>query len=144
MIEAKRSILIVEDEQVLADVLDYNLRRAGFLTEVAPDGLSACRAVGSRRPDLVLLDIMLPDLNGWEICRLIREHDDIDVASTPIVMLTALGSESDRERGTKLGADAYLTKPYSLKELVSLAETIISNHRSRFRVRTQSLSEAKH
>ena len=132
-----KSILIVEDEKVIADVLDYNLRRAGFKTEVAFDGLSACRVVGKRRPDLVLLDIMLPDLDGWEICRLIRNHDDNDVASTPIVMLTALSSDSDRVRGARLGADAYVTKPYSLKKVVTLADEIISERR-RTRARLQA------
>ena len=130
MSDPSHSVLIIEDERVLADVLEYNLRRAGFETEVALDGLSACRAVGRKRPDLVLLDIMLPDIDGWEICRLIRDHENHEVASTPIVMLTALSSEADRMRGTRLGADAYVTKPYSLKEIVSLAEEIITRRKS--------------
>jgi signal transduction histidine kinase len=124
-------ILIVEDEVELAEVLEYNLRRGGFDVLTAHDGLSACRLVGAERPDLILLDLLLPDLDGWEICRLIRGHHDAELASTPILMMTALGSLDDRLRGLELGADAYLAKPYSVKEVALQARNLLARRRER-------------
>jgi len=124
-------ILIVEDEVELAEVLEYNLRRSGFEVLTAPDGLSACRVIGAERPDLILLDLLLPDLDGWEICRLIRGHHDAALAATPIIMMTALGSLDDRLRGLEMGADAYLAKPYSVKEVALQARNLLSRHRER-------------
>ncbi len=126
---ARGRILIVEDEAELAEVLEYNLHRYGFTTSTAHDGLAACRLTGSERPDLILLDLLLPDLDGWEICRLIRNHHDREVASTPIIMLTALGSPECRLRGLEAGADAYLPKPYSVKEIALRAGRLINRHR---------------
>ncbi|HEY7745992.1 MAG TPA: ATP-binding protein [Desulfuromonadales bacterium] len=128
---AAGKILIVEDEVELAEVLEYNLRRSGFAVLTAHDGLSACRLVGAERPDLILLDLLLPDLDGWEICRLIRGHHDAELASTPIVMMTALGSLDDRLRGLELGADAYLAKPYSVKEVALCARNLLVRRRER-------------
>jgi len=128
---ATGKILIVEDEVELAEVLEYNLRRSGFAVLTAHDGLSACRLVGAERPDLILLDLLLPDLDGWEICRLIRGHHDAELASTPIVMMTALGSLDDRLRGLELGADAYLAKPYSVKEVALCARNLLARRRER-------------
>jgi signal transduction histidine kinase len=124
-------ILIVEDEVELAEVLEYNLRRSGFEVLTAHDGLSACRLVGAERPDLILLDLLLPDLDGWEICRLLRGHHDVELASTPIIMMTALASLADRLRGLELGADAYLAKPYSVKELALQARNLLARRRQR-------------
>lgn len=124
-------ILIVEDEVELAEVLEYNLRRSGFTVLTAHDGLSACRLVGAERPELILLDLLLPDLDGWEICRLIRGHHDAELASTPILMMTALGSLDDRLRGLELGADAYLAKPYSVKEVALCARNLLARRRER-------------
>ena len=128
---AMGKILIVEDEVELAEVLEYNLRRSGFDVLTAHDGLSACRLVGAERPDLILLDLLLPDLDGWEICRLIRGHHDAELASTPIMMMTALGSLDDRLRGLELGADAYLAKPYSVKEVALQARNLLARRRER-------------
>lgn len=128
---AAGKILIVEDEVELAEVLGYNLRRSGFAVLTAHDGLSACRLVGAERPDLILLDLLLPDLDGWEICRLIRGHHDAELASTPIMMMTALGSLDDRLRGLELGADAYLAKPYSVKEVALCARNLLARRRER-------------
>lgn len=128
---AAGKILIVEDEVELAEVLEYNLRRSGFTVLTAHDGLSACRLVGAERPDLILLDLLLPDLDGWEICRLIRGHHDAELASTPILMMTALGSLDDRLRGLELGADAYLAKPYSVKEVALQARNLLARRRQR-------------
>lgn len=122
-------VLIVEDEKELAEVLEYNLRREGYAVLTAHDGLSACRLIGTERPDLILLDILLPDLDGWEICRLIRGHHEAAVASTPIIMLTALGALDDRLKGLELGADAYLAKPYALREVMLRVRQLLAKRR---------------
>lgn len=124
-------ILIVEDETDLAEILAYNLRKEGYNVMCAPDGLKACRLVGSERPDVILLDVMLPDLDGWEICRLIRGHQDVDLAATPIIMLTALGAMDERLKGLELGADAYISKPYVFRELLARLRQILTRHGDR-------------
>lgn len=130
-------ILIVEDEPALLAPLEYSLDKAGFVTHSAADGLSACRLVGSWRPDLILLDIMLPDLDGWEVCRLIRRHPEPTVASIPIMMMTALGTSENRYKGLELGADAYLAKPYALKEVILQARNLIARQRQQSQLRQQ-------
>lgn len=122
-------ILIIEDEEELAELLEYNLRQQGFVTLSANDGLTGCRLAGAEKPDLILLDLLLPDLDGWEICKLIRGHPDERMATTPIVMLTALSSPNDRLKGLELGADAYLPKPFALKEVFIQARRLIEKHR---------------
>lgn len=119
-------VLIVEDEPELAELLDYNLRRHGYRTEIAVDGLSACRRIGAARPDLILLDLMLPDLDGREICAMVRSHPDPETAPTPIIMLTALGTLEDRVRGVEAGADIYLSKPYSVREVLVQTKRLIA------------------
>ncbi|MEJ2699818.1 MAG: hybrid sensor histidine kinase/response regulator [Desulfuromonadales bacterium] len=106
-------------------MLVYNLRNHVFTTLIAHDGLTGCRLAGAERPDLILLDILLPDLDGWEICKLVRGHPDPEMATTPIIMLTALGSRDDRLKGLELGADAYIPKPYSMKEVLISARRLI-------------------
>jgi len=122
-------ILIVEDQPELAEVLDYQLQAQGFATLVAGSGLQACRLAGRENPDLILLDILLPDLDGWEVCRLIRARGDEKIGSVPIVMLTALGSMPDRLRGLEIGADAFIAKPYSIREVVLTARRLITRRR---------------
>lgn len=124
-------ILIVEDEIELAEVLEYNLRKEGYEVLTAFDGLSACRLIGAEWPDLVLLDILLPDLDGWEVCRLLRSHHDDELASTPVVMLTALGALDDRLRGLELGADAYMAKPYAVREVMLRVRQLLAKRRER-------------
>lgn len=124
------TVLIVEDESTLAEILEYNLNRHGFKTLMAADGLEACRVVGREHPDLILLDIMLPLLDGWEICRMIRNHKDQQVSQTPIMMLSALSSPKDIEKGQDLGADLYLPKPYSIKEVIFQCRNLIARSRS--------------
>jgi two-component system, sensor histidine kinase and response regulator len=119
------TILIVEDQPELAAVLEYQLQAQGYATLLAHDGLTACRLAGSEQPDLILLDILLPDLDGWEVCRLIRGRRDEPLGSVPIIMLTALGSMNDRLRGLELGADAFIPKPYSVREVVLTARRLI-------------------
>ena len=111
-------ILIVEDEQDLVQILEYNLNKKGYAAIAALDGLTACRMIEEEKPDLVLLDLMLPDLNGWDICKLIRSHEDEEISETPIIMLTALGSPEDKIRGLELGADDYMPKPFVIKEVL--------------------------
>lgn len=122
-------VLIVEDEVELAELLEFNLRRKGFTPSVAHDGLSACRLIGRERPELILLDLMLPDIDGWEICRMVRSHPDPETARVPIIMLTAMGTQKDRVRGIELGADIYLSKPYSIKEVLLHAQQLIGRRR---------------
>ncbi len=112
------TVLIVEDEPDVAEVLEHHLARAGFRTLTAHDGLRACRLIGAQGPDVVLLDLMLPDLEGWEICRMVRGHADPWIASTPILILSALGEPEQRVRGLEVGADDYVPKPFAVAEVV--------------------------
>lgn len=118
-------ILIVEDELDLIAPLEYSLKKAGYDPVAATDGLTACRLVGEEQIDLILLDVQLPDLDGWEICQLIRRHPTPDVAKIPIIMLTALSSQEDREKGLRLGANAYQPKPYSISDILQIAKELL-------------------
>ena len=109
-------ILIVEDETDVAEMIRYNLEKESYRTIVAYSGAEALEAAEFHAPDLVLLDIMLPDLSGWEVCRTLR--DSTKSHSIPILMLTALSSEEARIKGLTLGADDFVTKPFSIKELL--------------------------
>lgn len=122
-------VLIIEDEEALAEILEFNLQRQGFVVLKAGDGLEACRIIGREQPDLILLDIMLPLLNGWEICRMIRSHHDEQIRKTPVIMLSALSSEHDKLKGYDLGADLYLPKPYMVKEVILQTRQLIIRHR---------------
>lgn len=125
------TILVVEDEPEILAPLSHALKRAGYLVLEADDGLKACRMIAGQQPDLVLLDIMLPDLSGWDLCRFLRRHPDPHVADTPVIMLTALNSAEDRRRGLELGADAYIPKPYSQQEVLQISGQLIDRHRRR-------------
>lgn len=127
-------VLIVEDEEELAEVLEFNLIRRGFDVLVAGDGLEACRIIGQEKPNLILLDLMLPLLDGWEICRMVRSHHDPTVAKTPIIVLSALDSLDDRIRGYDLGADLYLPKPYAIKEVMVKTQQLIAQHLEHLRL----------
>ncbi|HYJ60775.1 MAG TPA: response regulator transcription factor [Actinomycetota bacterium] len=107
-------ILVVEDEEPLADSVRYSLEREGFTVSVAADGRRAVDRFRSDGPDLVILDLMLPELSGLDVCRMIRQESDV-----PIIMVTAKDSEADKVAGLELGADDYVTKPFSVRELVS-------------------------
>lgn len=113
---AKR-ILIVDDEPNIVTSLEFLMRREGFEVDIAADGEQALRAVGRIVPDLVLLDIMLPRVNGFEVCEKLRA--DPRYSRVKIVMLTAKGRDTDVAKGMALGADLYVTKPFSTKELVA-------------------------
>lgn len=107
-------ILVVEDEKPIADIVKYNLEKEGYLVELAFDGREALDKAFQRQPDLVLLDIMLPKLNGFEVCKHLRGS-----MSVPILMVTAKETETDKIHGLELGADDYITKPFSPRELVA-------------------------
>jgi two-component system response regulator RegX3 len=107
-------ILLVEDEASLAESVRYNLEREGFRVAVAPDGNAGLERFRVDRPSLVVLDLMLPEMSGLDLCKLIREESTV-----PIIMLTAKDAEADKVAGLELGADDYVTKPFSMRELVS-------------------------
>ena len=107
-------ILVVDDEEPIANILDFNLKKEGYEVIVANDGESAVELAFSEKPDLILLDLMLPKKDGMEVCREIRNSLDI-----PIIMLTAKNSEIDKVLGLEFGADDYVTKPFSTRELMA-------------------------
>jgi two-component system phosphate regulon response regulator PhoB len=116
-------VLIVDDERDLADLIDFNLRAAGFSTRVASTGDEALTAAREQHADLVLLDLMLPDMSGVEVCRQLRAG--ADTRDVLIVMLTAKAEEADRVLGFEVGADDYVTKPFSVRELVLRLKAIL-------------------
>jgi two-component system alkaline phosphatase synthesis response regulator PhoP len=116
-------VLIVDDEKDIADLLSYNLEKEGFSTVKAYDGEAALKLVSSAKPDLVILDLMLPRMNGLDVCRAIRRNPE--TANLPIIMLTAKGDEVDKIIGLEIGADDYITKPFSVKELIARVRSIL-------------------
>ena len=109
-----KTILVVEDEQDIANIISFNLKRNGFDTLVAYDGPTGLKMALEQAPDLILLDVMLPGMDGFEICRRVRAQSQV-----PIIMLTAREEESDKILGLELGADDYVTKPFSNRELIA-------------------------
>jgi two-component system phosphate regulon response regulator PhoB len=154
---SKPKILIIEDERALVEPLAYNLRREGFEVLAAHDGLDGLRQAQAKRPDLIVLDLMLPVKPGLEVCRELRA--DSQTRSIPIIMLTAKAEESDQIVGFAMGADDYVTKPYSMRvlierikkelrrrsareetrEVVAYAEVVIDRHRHRASYRDEEL-----
>jgi two-component system, OmpR family, KDP operon response regulator KdpE len=117
-------LLIIDDDVTLTKALELYLGREGHEVHTAPDGPSGLRAFYAVRPDLVLLDVMMPAMDGWETCRRLRE-----LSTVPIVILSAKGQEADRVMGLSLGADDYVAKPFSLKEFVARIEAILRRTR---------------
>ncbi len=113
-------ILVVEDEPALQETLTYNLERQGYAVETAGDGQSALEVARQTKLDLIVLDVMLPVLDGFEVCRILRQE-----MSVPILMLTARDDEIDRVIGLEMGADDYLTKPFSMRELLARVKALI-------------------
>ena len=111
--ERNKTVLVVDDEKPIVDILVYNLKKEGYNTLEASDGEEAIRIVSEKRPDLVLLDIMLPKMDGLTVCKRIRHNYNI-----PIIMLSAKDEEMDKILGLELGADDYITKPFSVRELI--------------------------
>src|SRR5438552_12244671 len=116
-------ILVVEDDQDIAQLVGRYLGKAGFTTEIVASGRDALTTIGARPPDLVVLDLMLPQIDGLEICRAVRANRK--VSAIPIIMLTARAEESDRIVGLELGADDYVAKPFSPNELVARARALL-------------------
>ena len=113
-------ILVVEDEPILLEALEYNLTRQGYQVSTAGDGLAGLETARRERPDLIVLDIMLPKMDGLEVCRIVRQE-----MNTPILMLTARADEVDRVVGLEMGADDYLTKPFSMRELLARVKALL-------------------
>ena len=113
---AKPRILVVDDEPETVELVEFNLRQAGFDVATAADGSEAIRKVRAQLPSLIVLDLMLPEVDGLEVCKMLRR--DTSTAGIPILMLTAKAAELDRVLGLELGADDYVTKPFSPRELV--------------------------
>ncbi len=118
-------ILVVDDERPIAEILKYNLEREGFQVSVAYDGAEAIRKAEAVRPDLMILDLMLPKVDGLEVCRQVRRKSQV-----PILMLTAKGEETDKVLGLELGADDYVTKPFSPRELIARVKAILRRTKS--------------
>ena len=118
-------VLIIEDEAPLAETIAYNLREEGYKVCTAADGLTALDAFRREKPDLVLLDVMLPGMDGIEVCRLIRRESDL-----PILMLTAKSREMDKVIGLEVGADDYITKPFGMAELIARIRAALRRARS--------------
>lgn len=118
-----QKVLIIDDEKDIVDLVAYNLEKAGIKTSRAYDGETGLRKVSTDAVDLVLLDVMLPGMDGWEVLKKMRGMDK--TAATPIIMLTAKGDETEKVLGLELGADDYLTKPFSPKELVARVRALL-------------------
>jgi len=113
-------ILVVDDEPAVTDLLAYNLRKAGYEILLAADGSEALRQARTSSPDLILLDLMIPEVNGLDVCRELRKTSNV-----PIIMLTARGEEIDRVVGLELGADDYVSKPFSVHELLARIKAVL-------------------
>lgn len=118
------AILIVEDEPVLLETLEYNLKREGYQVLTATDGWTAVETFRQESPDLVILDVMLPDIDGFEVCRILRRESTV-----PILMLTARTDEVDKVVGLEVGADDYVTKPFSMRELLARVKALLRRER---------------
>jgi phosphate regulon transcriptional regulator PhoB len=145
------TILIVDDEKDIVDLLSYNLAKAGYRVEKAYDGAEALRLAQARAPQLVILDLMLPGMDGLEVCR--RMRGEARMRSVPILMLTAKSEETDKVVGLEVGADDYLTKPFSPREMVARVRALLRRSRpgeaqredsARFEVPGLSLDESRH
>jgi two-component system response regulator VicR len=119
-------IMVVDDEPPIVDLLSYNLRRANYEVVIARDGEEALAKAQQEQPDLIILDLMLPRLDGLEVCRALRRERDV-----PIIMLTARDAEVDRVVGLELGADDYVVKPFSVRELMARVKNVLRRARAR-------------
>lgn len=129
-------ILVVEDEQTLQETLAYNLTRQGYEVETVGDGIKALDLARKTHPDLIILDIMLPGIDGFEVCRILRQE-----MTTPVLMLTARDDEIDRVVGLEVGADDYLTKPFSMRELLARVKAMLRRVRLMREEFSQTASE---
>lgn len=130
-----KKILIVEDESDLVKLLKYNLEKEGFKVNYATDGSVALAELRRDPPDLVILDLMLPGLDGLEVCRQLRRNDRF--ARTPVLMLSARGEEADRVVGLEIGADDYVTKPFSTREMIARVRALLRRNEPAVPARTK-------
>lgn len=119
------TILIVDDEPAVTDLLEYNLKKAGYTVLTASDGLQALQMVRDTRPDMILLDVMIPEMDGLDVCRELRKTH-----KTPVIMITARSEEVDRVVGLELGADDYICKPFSVRELMARIKAVLRRSQS--------------
>ena len=118
-----KKILIVDDERDIVDLVSYNLEKEGFATIKAYDGESALELVKAKKPDLIVLDLMLPGIRGLEVCKFIRKNPDTE--TLPIIMLTAKGDQVDKILGLEMGADDYIAKPFNVRELIARVRAVL-------------------
>lgn len=130
---SEEKILIVDDEANIRELISFNLKNEGYKTITAADGLTALRLISEERPSLILLDLMLPGMNGYEVCKEVRKEKEL--STTPIIMLSAKDAEFDKVLGLELGADDYMTKPFSVRELVARVKAVLR--------RTSPVSESR-
>lgn len=123
---AAKTVLVIEDEASLASTLSYNLRKNGFNVHSAHDGVEGLQAARREHPDIIVLDLMLPKMDGLEVCRRVRAESDV-----PILMLTAKSEELDKVVGLEMGADDYLTKPFSMRELMARVRALLRRSSTR-------------
>jgi len=120
-----KKVLIVDDEQNIAISVEYLMRREGYDVSIARDGEEGLSMIRSTKPDLVLLDVMMPKMDGFQVCSAVRA--DANLAAVRIIMLTAKGREAEVEKGLSLGADAYIPKPFSTSDLVSRVNALLES-----------------
>lgn len=120
-----KHILIVDDEPNIVLSLEFLMRKRGYEVTTASDGDEALEAIGQHKPDLLLLDVMMPRKNGYQVCQLLRERED--TADLKIIMLTARGRDVEREKGLSLGADDYITKPFSTQDVVTKVRQLLED-----------------
>jgi phosphate regulon transcriptional regulator PhoB len=121
--DMKKKVLIVDDEKDIVDLIAYNLEKEGFATLRAHDGEAALGLVKANKPDLIILDLMLPGVRGLDVCRFIRKNPDTE--TLPIIMLTARSDQTDKILGLEIGADDYITKPFSVRELIARVRAVL-------------------
>lgn len=120
---AEEKILIVDDEEHIRELIKFNLENNGYKTICAADGIEALKMAKKEMPQLILLDLMLPGMDGYDVCKEIRK--DNSISNTPVIMITAKSEELDKILGLELGADDYLTKPFSIRELIARAKAVL-------------------
>ncbi|MBC7260446.1 MAG: response regulator, partial [Chloroflexi bacterium] len=136
---SREKILIVEDDPVLLETLQYNLSRQGYLVVTATDGMAAVDLARREHPDVIVLDVMIPKIDGFEVCRILRQEMNI-----PILMLTARDDEVDKIVGLEVGADDYMTKPFSMRELLARVKALLRRVRlMREEIATAAAPDAK-
>ncbi|MBM7868850.1 two-component system alkaline phosphatase synthesis response regulator PhoP [Clostridium pascui] len=120
---AEEKIIIVDDEEHIRELLKFNLENSGYSTIYADNGIDAVKLIKSERPQLILLDLMIPGIDGYDVCKEVRK--DNNISTTPIIMITAKGEEFDKVLGLELGADDYITKPFSIREILARVKAVL-------------------